>query len=103
MIGMTPDILAAIRPHLTLFGPPQPSPASADRVVAAALAQTLTGAAAPASLVPAAAQPPPDLLTTRITASALGPGNARAMRRAIVRFGAMLPGGYQILVWGNGP
>src|ERR1700758_821646 len=38
VIGMTPATLAAVRPHLTLFGQAQPSLATADRVVAAALA-----------------------------------------------------------------
>jgi hypothetical protein len=41
VLGMTPAILTAIRPHLTLFGPAQPSAASPDAVVAAALAEAL--------------------------------------------------------------
>ncbi len=81
VLGMTPAVLAAIRPHLTLFGPSEPNPASADPIVAAALAAISPAAQAP---VPAN-QPPPDLLTVRITASALGPGNARVMKTAIVR------------------
>src|SRR5712671_1098147 len=40
VIGMTPATLAAIRPHLTLFGPPQPNAASTDPFVAAALSET---------------------------------------------------------------
>ena len=94
VLGMTPATLAAIRPHLTLFGPSQPSMASADPFVAAALAAALQ---APA--VPSAAQPPPDLLTTRITASAFGSGNAHVILTAIVRFGAALPRGYEVLAW----
>jgi general secretion pathway protein K len=35
--GMTPDLLSALRPHLTLFGPAEPNPASADPVVARAI------------------------------------------------------------------
>jgi general secretion pathway protein K len=97
VLGMTPALLAALRPHLTLFGPPQPSAASADPIVAAALA-----ASKQAAVIPSAAQPPPDMLTTRITASAVGPSNAHATRSAIVRFGAMLPHGYEVLAWGNG-
>ena len=38
VLGMTPALLAALRPHLTLYGPPEPDPAGADPVVAAALA-----------------------------------------------------------------
>ena len=98
VIGMTPAVLAAIRPHLTLFGPPEPNPASADPVVAAALAEV-----SPASQ---AANPPNqasfDLLTVRIEASAVGPGDARVSKTAITRVGAMLPGGYSVLAWGSG-
>jgi general secretion pathway protein K len=98
VIGMTPVVLAAIRPHLTLFGPPDPNPASADPVVAAALAQ-----ASPTSQAPPIApnQPPLDLLTVRIEASAVGPSNARVSKTAIVRVGAMLPSGYTVLAWGS--
>jgi hypothetical protein len=45
-------------------------------------------------------QPPPDVLTTRITAAASGPNNALVSRSAIVRFGAALPVGYKVLAWG---
>src|SRR5208282_4409974 len=97
VLGMTPATLAAIRPHLTLFGPPQPSAATTDPVVAAALAESpqATTASSPA-------QPPPDVLTTRITATAFSPNNARVTRSAIVRLGTVLPSGYEILAWGNG-
>jgi general secretion pathway protein K len=98
VLGMTPAILSAIRPHLTLFGPPEPNPASADPIVAAALADVSLGRQAPA----ATNQPPPPLLTVRITATAFGPGNARATRSAIVRIGAVLPHGYVVLAWGSG-
>jgi general secretion pathway protein K len=98
VIGMTPAVLAAIRPHLTLFGPPEPNPASADPVVAAVLAEL-----SPASQAPNPPnQPSLDLATVRIEASALGPGAARVSKTAIARVGAMLPGGYSVLAWGNG-
>jgi general secretion pathway protein K len=96
VLGVTPAVLAAIRPHLTLFGPPQPNPASADPVVAATLASI---GQAPQAAV-AANQPPPDLILVRITATAFGPSNARVKKSAIVRIGAMLLGGYAILAWG---
>ena len=98
VLGMTPAVLAAIRPHLTLFGPPQPNPASADPVVAAALAAIPQAPQAPVS----ANQPPPDLLTVRITATAFGADNARVTKTAVVQVGAMLPGGYAVLAWGSG-
>ncbi len=53
VLGITPAVLAAIHPHLTLFGPPQPSPASTDPFVAAALAESSQVEAAPS-----ASQPP---------------------------------------------
>ena len=97
VLGMTPATLAAIRPHLTLFGPPQPSPTTTDPFVATALASVAT-------MEPAvsANQPPPDVLTTRITAAASGPNSAQVTRSAIVRFGAALPLGYQVLAWRDG-
>jgi general secretion pathway protein K len=97
VLGMSPAILAAIRPHLTLFGPPQPSASTTDPVVAVALADSAQAVAAPS-----ANQPPPDVLTTRITATAFGPNNARVTRSAIVRFGPVLPSGYEVLAWRDG-
>ena len=87
MLGMTPAMLAAIRPHLTLFGPAEPSPATADPVVSAALAAIILAGqgASPGN------RTPPDVLTVRITALAFGPRNARATCSAIARIGAMLP------------
>jgi len=96
VVGVTPALLAAIRPHLTLYGPPQPDSSAADPIVAAALA-----AASRVEVAPSPLQPPPDVLTTRITATAFGPGNASATRFAIVRFGAILPSGYKVLAWGS--
>jgi general secretion pathway protein K len=97
VLGMTPAVLMAIRPHLTLFGPPEPTPATTDPVVAAALAlSSPTGQPAVQ-----ASQTPPDALTVRITALASGPGNARVTRTAVVRTGATLPQGYAVLAWGS--
>jgi general secretion pathway protein K len=96
--GMTPALLKALRPHLTLFGQPVPDPAGADPEVAAALAlvgQSPTAAAA----APAGAG---DLVTARIHASAAGPGNASVARTAIVRVAPSLPNGYALLAWENG-
>ena len=98
VVGMTPEILAALRPHLTLFGPAIPDPNSSDPVVAQALAAVREAAA-----VPLANQPPPDLTTIRITATAEARGGAQVTRLAVVRFGAMLPRGYDVLFWGSEP
>src|SRR6516164_9656403 len=93
--SMTSAVPSAIRPHLTLFGPPQPNLASADPIVAAALAAIPQAPQAPVS----GSQPPQDQLMVRITATAFGPNNARVTKSAIVRVGAMLPGGYAVLAW----
>jgi general secretion pathway protein K len=97
VLGMTPALLAALRPHLTLYGPPEPDPVGADPVVAAALAliPQLTQASS------AIGASPQDVLTVRITASSLGPGNVRVTRTAIVRVGSTLPQGYVVLAWGR--
>jgi general secretion pathway protein K len=99
VLGMTPAVLAAIRPHLSLFGPPQPDASHADPVVAAILA-----AGAPGNPIAASPRNPqaPDVVTARITADADGPGNARVRHVAVVRVGQMLPGGYAILAWDSG-
>jgi general secretion pathway protein K len=97
VLDMTPATLVAIRPHLTLFGPPEPNPATTDPVVAAALA--LLPRTGPAALT--ASQIPAEALTVRITASASGPGTARVTRSAIVRTGASVPQGYAVLAWGS--
>jgi general secretion pathway protein K len=98
VLGMTPAILTAIRPHLTLFGPSEPNPATSDPIVAAALALTAQAGQA----APLANQAPSPQLTVRITALASGPANAQVIRSAIVRTGAALPRGYVTLAWGNG-
>jgi general secretion pathway protein K len=97
VLGMTPATFAAIQPHLTLFGPPQPSPTTTDPFVATALVSVATTEPAVS-----ANQPPPDVLTTRITAAASGPNSAQVTRSAVVRFGAVLPLGYQVLAWRDG-
>jgi general secretion pathway protein K len=98
VLGMTPNVLLAIRPHLTMFGPSDPNPATTDPVVAAALAlSSKTGQ--PVVQQGLAAQP--DALTVRITALAAGPANARVTRTAVVRTGATSPQGYTVLAWGN--
>jgi general secretion pathway protein K len=97
VLGMTPAVMMAIRPHLTLFGPPEPNPATTDPVVAAALAlSSQTG-----QPVVQPNQPPPDALTVRITALASGPGNARVTRTAVVRTAATAPQGYTVLAWAS--
>jgi general secretion pathway protein K len=97
VLGMTPSVLALLRPHLTLYGPAEPNPNSSDPAVAAALAMVAeTGDVAP-SVDPT----PPGIVTARIIADGSGPGDARVERVAVVRVGSALPGGYSVLAWGN--
>jgi general secretion pathway protein K len=94
--GMTPELLAALRPHVTLFGPAEPNAASADPIVAAALA---FAGEDPSITTTAAASP--DVVTARINATAEGPGTAQVTRVAIVRIGAVAARGYALLAWGD--
>jgi general secretion pathway protein K len=96
VLGVTPALYAALKPHLTLFGPAEPQP-GADPVVAAAVAQLPQLGGTP---TPTAAAPQ-DVLTVRIIATAAGPGNAHVTRSAVVRIGSTLPQGYAVLAWGN--
>jgi general secretion pathway protein K len=97
VLGMTPVVLAALRPHLTLYGPAEPNPSSSDPAVRAALAAVTQSGG---EQTPAASTPP-EIVTARITAVAAGPGNARVARIAVVRLGAALPNGYTVLAWGD--
>ena len=102
VLGMTPAVMMGIRPHLTLFGPPEPNPATIDPVVAAALALSSTTGSLPARQpIVQPGQASPDNLTVRITALASGPGNARVTRTAVVRTAGTLPQGYAVLAWGT--
>ena len=94
--GMTPELLEALRPHLTLFGPAVPSADGDDPVVARAVAEAArTGPAAP----PLALADASGVITARINATAKGPAGATANRIAIARIGPGLPHGYALLSW----
>jgi general secretion pathway protein K len=99
--GMTPGLLEALRPHLTLFGPAVPDAATADSVVARAMAEAdrvLSGVAPPLAIGDNSA-----VLIARISATAHGPGNAAANRLAIAHVGPNVPRGYAILAWESNP
>jgi general secretion pathway protein K len=95
VLGMTPEVLAAIRPHLSLFAPVVPSLEYADPVVAAAMAQATVqvGAGRPRTVGQRR-----DVVTARIAVVAQGPGNARAARTVVAR---IMPASwdYAILSW----
>ena len=97
VIGVTPAVLAALWPHLSLYAPAEPSRRGTDPVVAAALAMAAQSGEATTQTEPT----PPDIVTARITAVASGPGKAEVERIAVVRTGAALAGGYAVLAWGD--
>jgi general secretion pathway protein K len=98
VLGMTPALLQALRPHLSLYQSAAPDPNSADPVVAAAV-QSATAAAAE----PAAAPPPDQIQTVVIEATAVSAEGGRFSRRAIVRAGSAVRGRYALLAWNTGP
>jgi len=88
VLGMTPALLARLRPYLSLYVTDAPDPASADPTVLAAIRAVLGGDAA---LTGAASS----LRGTRggvpavvgVTAAATGPNGTRFVRRAVLRLG----------------
>jgi general secretion pathway protein K len=97
VLGVTPAVLAALRPHLSLYAPAEPSRQGSDPVVAAAAAMVAQSGDATTPTQ----STPPDIATARITAVASGPGKARTERIAVVRIGAALANGYTVLAWGD--
>jgi general secretion pathway protein K len=91
VLGMTPQLLAQLAPHLSIYRNAAPDPASADSVVTAALADW-------SGLPPTAKKGPRDENLVMITASAHGLGGARMIRRALVQIdGANSP--FRVLNW----
>ena len=97
---MTPLLLAALTPHLSVFTQGDPDPAIADPVVRRALAAS--GSTQPANVVPGAA--PPDETLVRIVVTAEDAAGHRFRRRAIVLTGQGGTGGegdrpFHVLAW----
>jgi general secretion pathway protein K len=97
--GMTPAILDALRPYLTLYGPAVPDPQAADPAVAAAL-DFVGGQRGDLSQTAAIAARRGGFVTARITATAHGPGNAEFTRVAVVRLSPGTPQRPVWLAWG---
>ena len=92
VVGMTPGVFAAIRPHLSLFAPAVPSLTNPDPVVAAAMA-AVAGAGDTRSLLDQS-----DLLIARIGLIAQCRNDARARRTVAVRV-SPASGTYTTLSW----
>ena len=90
--GMTPALLVALAPHLSLYAYGDPDPRVASPVVRAALADT----GVVRSLGRLEAQ------VIRITAAAVAPGGGQSVRRAVIRLGPSANGrGWRVLAWGG--
>ena len=89
VLGMTPELLAALTPHLSLYYNASPDPAVADPVVLQAMRDSATsGADAGAESV------------VTVTAAASGENASRFVRRAVLRLGGPDQNrAYQILSW----
>ncbi|HEX4366203.1 MAG TPA: hypothetical protein VH023_05205 [Rhodopila sp.] len=93
VLGMTPDILDRLAPHISIYNTGTPVSTLADPVVAAALRDIAANGAL-------SAPPATGSRTIAITATVGGPNGARFIRRAEVRIGTEDGGpGYRILTW----
>lgn len=90
VLGMTPQLLVALTPVMSLYADGDPDPRTAPPAVRLALSDigTVRGRGAPNSEV------------LQITAAASGAGGARSVRQAVVRFGyAGSQRGWRVLAW----
>lgn len=96
VLGMTPDLLARLQPHLSLFHDGDPDPVRADPVVRRAMASL---GADPAAAAAAA----PDDSVVSVTATATVDGGTRFERHAVIQVGAQKDGTlFRILAWDTG-
>lgn len=94
VLGMTPALLAALKPHMTLWSTTDPNPAFADAPVLSALR---------AAGVPPMAGESNEARVIAITAVASVPEAPRVTRRAVVRFGYSPDGrAWRVLAWDDG-
>jgi general secretion pathway protein K len=98
VLGMTPAVIAAIRPHLTLYGPQVPDVVAADTVVAAALEFVRQRPGGRRQNVPRGRRGV--VTTVRINATAHGPENAEITRTAVIRLNREKPYASAMLAWG---
>ena len=93
VLGMTPELLQRLRPHVTAWGEGGPDPAYADATVLAALRELGKGAVVPGGTGS-------DVLVVAITAAAGGPSGSRFVRRAVIEI-APVPHGkpWRVLAW----
>jgi general secretion pathway protein K len=98
VLGMTPALLAALAPHVSVFQEGDPDRRLTDPVVAAALAAEDQ----PPAASPGGRDEQQGALVVEIMARTLAPAGARFTRRAVVRFAAVTrsnPSPWRILAW----
>ncbi len=96
VLGMTPELLARLAPHLSVFLQGDPDPGLADPPVLAALRVTAGGGA----LAPMPRDGP---RVVAVTAVAEGAGGSAFVRRAVVQVGAGAEGRrFRVLSWERG-
>ncbi len=91
VLGMTPDIFARLRPHVTVYHDGDPDPRAADPIVLALIG-------GPAAASAARRAPPRPGRVAVIDVEAAMDNGGRATRHAVVRLGADR-GGWSILLW----
>jgi general secretion pathway protein K len=98
VLGMTPELLSRIAPHLSVYADSAVEYAHADRVVQSVL-RLASGGPPPASPGPS---PPPTVAT--ITSEATDARGGRFVRRAVVAFASDQAGRlFRTLTWQAGP
>jgi general secretion pathway protein K len=86
VLGMTPALLARLRPHMTIYTDADPDASTRDPVVIAALDNPPPRTAGP------------ELAVVSVIAEAAGPGHSRFAERVVVRLVTQAPGRlYEIL------
>jgi general secretion pathway protein K len=100
VLGMTPTLLALLRPHVSVYTESVPNPSASDPVVAQAVEDARAGGQPSLSFDEAA--------VVQITATAIVPDGGQFTRRAVIRIiagdeFASTRGVFQILNWQSGP
>lgn len=93
VLGMTPDLLARLTPHLTVFYEGEPDPAAADPVVSQAIRDVVGNSVQPGR------RDGDGPRVVAITAAAVGREGGRFTRRAVVRLAREGGRLHRVLAW----
>jgi general secretion pathway protein K len=98
--GMSPELLAAVRPYVSVYATsPQPLPAAADPLVIRALTDVQPGIMSAATENPGGVSAAPAKVTAAITSAARSRRGGAFVRDAVVRIDPTMPTGYVALRW----